>query len=104
MDKENSLDKEIIVPWVGRSIFENEGNNYLKTPFRAYTNRPGAYWAVIENESRYYLENNSVDHFFGEQSKEKYYFLKKIGKSWIDTIIWVLQENLIWPEEQYEKK
>jgi len=98
------LKKEIIVPWVGRSIIENEENNFTKTPFRAYTNRPGAYWAVIEKESRYYRENNVKDHYFGDQSKVKYDYLKKIGKSWIDTINWILQENLIWPEAQNETK
>ena len=98
------LKKEIVVPWVARSILGNGDKNYIKNTYRAYTNRPGAYWAVIENESRYYRENNVKDHFFGDQGKEKYFYLKKIGKSWIDTTKWILQENLIWPAVQYETK
>tara|TARA_B100000700_G_C15030768_1_gene850386 strand:- start:876 stop:2780 length:1905 start_codon:yes stop_codon:yes gene_type:complete len=93
------LNKEIIVPWVGRSILENKKNSSQKIPFRAYTNRPGSYWAVIENNSAYYRENNNKDHFFGDQVDERMVLLKKIGESWIDSIRWILQENIIWPND-----
>ena len=89
--------KEHIVPWVGRSLL-NSVNLLTDMPQRAFTNRPGVYWAVIEEKSRYYRENDERDHYFGDQDNQKELHLKKIGSSWIETIRWVLQENLVWPE------
>jgi arylsulfatase A-like enzyme len=92
------LRKKYIVPWVGRSLL-NSVDLLTDVPQRAYTNRPGAYWAVIEEKSRYYRENDKRDHFFGDQDNQKGLHLKEIGSSWIKTISWVLQENRVWPEK-----
>ena len=63
----------------------------------AFTNRPGNYWAVMSQKGRYYNEADQKDHFFGfsenENLKHEY---KHIGKAWIDTTRWLLQENKIW--------
>ena len=93
------LNKKIVVPWVGRSILEDTKSSFQKIPFRAFTNRPGSYWAVIENDYRYYRENDRIDHFFGNQDNEKNILLKDIGESWIHSIRWILQENIIWPND-----
>ncbi len=98
------MNKEIIVPWVGRSLMGTGKNSLEKIPFRAFTNRPGSYWAVIENNSSYYRENNDKDHYFGIQTNERIISLKEIGESWIYSIRWILQENLIWPNNSNEKK
>ena len=92
------LRKQYIVPWVGRSLL-NSVDLQTDVPQRAFTNRPGAYWAVIEEKSRYYRENDQRDHFFGDQDNQKGLHLKEIGLSWIETIRWVLQENRVWPEK-----
>ena len=92
------LRKKYIVPWVGRSLL-NSVDLLTDVPQRAFTNRPGAYWAVIEEKSRYYRENDQRDHFFGDQDNQKGLHLKEIGSSWIETIRWVLQENRVWPEK-----
>ena len=94
------LAEKITVPWVGRSLLDPIDDHPLQVmPLRAYTNRPGAYWAVIEENARYYQEENKIDHFTGSQGKEKYLRLKDVGASWHKTIRWVLQENLLWPEK-----
>ena len=98
------LSKKIIVPWVGISLMYKSGSFSRNIPLRSYTNRPGSYWAVIENETSFYRENDKIDHYFGKIDKNKHFLLKEIGVSWIKTINWVLQENLIWPENLNEKK
>ena len=93
------LAEEVSVPWVGRSLLDPTENSSQVKPLRAYTNRPGAYWAVIEGNIGYYQEDNKKDHFAGSQSEEKYVRLKEDGTAWHKTIRWVLQENLLWPEK-----
>ena len=93
------LGKKHLVPWVGRSLLSPD-DLLTATPRRAFTNRPGVYWGVIEENSSYYRENDRSDHYFGDQENQKGVFLKEIGSSWIATIRWVLQENLVWPENK----
>ena len=52
---------------------------------------------VIKSFEEIYNEADQKDHFFGfsenENLKNEY---KQIGKAWIDTTRWLLQENKIW--------
>ena len=77
--------------WMGKSMLKSKHDSL------AFTNRPGNYWAVMSQKGRYYNEADQKDHFFGfsenENLKNKY---KQIGKAWIDTTRWLLQENKIW--------
>ena len=93
------LAEKITVPWVGRSLLDPMDGSSQEMPLRAYTNRPGAYWAVIEGNTGYYQEDNKIDHFTGRQSEENSVRLKEDGTAWHKTIRWVLQENLLWPEK-----
>ena len=79
--------------WMGNSILKS-GNNSL-----AFTNRPGNYWAVMSLQGRYYSEADLNDHFFGFNDNQNLKLeYKQIGKDWIDTVKWLLQENKIWYE------
>jgi phosphoglycerol transferase MdoB-like AlkP superfamily enzyme len=93
------LTEKITVPWVGRSLLDPMDSSQHEMPIRAYTNRPGAYWAVIEGNTGYYQEDNKIDHFTGNLSEENSVRLKEDGTAWHKTIRWVLQENLLWPEK-----
>ena len=77
--------------WMGKSMLKSKHDSL------AFTNRPGNYWAVMSQKGRYYNEADQKDHFFGfsenENLKHEY---KQIGKAWIDTTRWLLQENKIW--------
>ena len=77
--------------WMGKSMLKSKHDSL------AFTNRPGNYWAVMSQKGRYYNEADQKDHFFGfsenENLKHEY---KHIGKAWIDTTRWLLQENKIW--------
>ena len=80
--------------WMGNSMLKS-GNDSL-----AYTNRPGNYWAVMSLKGRYYKEADQNDHFFGFNNNQNLKLeYKQIGKDWIDTVKWLLQENKIWYEE-----
>ena len=62
----------------------------------AYTNRPGAYWAVMKAENRYYREDDRLDHTFGSSAPKGFTKNKAIGEAWIKTTHWLLQENRYW--------
>jgi len=80
--------------WMGNSMLKS-GNDSL-----AYTNRPGNYWAVMSLKGRYYNEADQNDHYFGFNNNQTLKLeYKKLGKDWIDTVKWLLQENKIWYEE-----
>ena len=79
--------------WMGNSILKSDNNSL------AFTNRPGNYWAVMSLQGRYYSEADQNDHFFGFNDNQNLKLeYKQIGKDWIDTVKWLLQENKIWYE------
>lgn len=93
------LAQQYTAPWVGNSLLSHVTKNRLNQSSRAFTNRPGAYWGVIEEKTRYYQENNKLDHYFGNQTIERGRALKVLGSAWHKVIRWVLQENLVWPQK-----
>ena len=50
-------------------------------------------------QGRYYIEADLNDLFFGFNDNQNIKLeYKQIGKDWIDSEIWLLQENIIWYE------
>jgi len=84
------LGEEYTAHWVGVSMLSN------KSPAKAFTNRPGNYWAVMSQKGRYYNENDSKDHYYEFSSKNLKAEYKTLGQSWIQITKWLLQENLYW--------
>lgn len=78
--------------WAGHTLLAKE------SPFIAFTNRPGNYWAVMSKNGRYYNENNTFDHYFGNSQETMKGQYKTLGKSWIRLTKWMLQEDLYWRE------
>ena len=77
--------------WVGSSLLRDSSK-------MAYTNRPGAYWAVMSDEAQYYREADAKDHFWGDPTLLQPY--KQLGQDWIDVTQWMLQEDLFWTAGQ----
>ena len=57
------------------------------------------YWALMSLQGRYYIEADLNDRFFGFNDNQNIKLeYKQSGKDWIDSVIWLLQENIIWYE------
>ena len=78
-------------PWMGVSFFEKHLNSF------AFTNRPGMYWSVMNAKGSFHLENDKINHFFGDLVGEGQNEYEKFGRALIKTSKWLLQENLYWP-------
>ena len=51
-------------------------------------------------KGRYYNDSNQKDHFLDFKNNQNLKLeYKQMGKAWIDTVKWLLQENKIWYEE-----
>jgi Phosphoglycerol transferase and related proteins, alkaline phosphatase superfamily len=80
--------------WMGNSMLKSDNDSL------AYTNRPGNYWSVMGLKGSYYNEADHKDHFFGFNNNHHLKLeYKQMGKDWINTVKWLLQENKIWYEE-----
>ena len=75
-----------------RSVF-----TYREKRNLAYTNRPGAYWAVMSKEARFYKISNMRDEKYGDKTYLDRY--KKLGESHIKLSKWAYQNNLLRKEK-----
>ena len=58
----------------------------------------GRGWIPVDiSEADKHLELRQ--YYFGNLTDQNGQHLKQIGRSWLATIRWVLQENLVWPEK-----
>lgn len=76
--------------WAGNSMLFSEETT------KAFTNRPGAYWAVMSTQGRYYREHGKKTHLFGFAKPTDAQFYQRLGEAWLQTSRWLLQEDRYW--------
>ena len=55
------------------------------------------YWSVMTAKGSFHLENDKINHSFGDLVGEGQNEYEKFGRALIKTSKWLLQENLYWP-------
>jgi len=75
------------------------GQSLLAEKSRAYTNRPGNYWAVWEGDQAIYNEERGRKESQGNPSAKEIAKLTKKAQAWREGIRWLLQEDQIWPRQ-----
>jgi hypothetical protein len=51
----------------------------------------------MSKKGSFHSENFSKNHVFGDLDKNEKRNYENLGKAWINTTRWLLQENLYWP-------
>ena len=63
----------------------------------AFTVRPGLYWGVMGKQAWMINRDNQTDYLLGNQEAARKQ--GELGRAWINTTRWLLQEHLYWPPE-----
>ncbi len=72
------------------------GQSLLQEKSRAFTNRPGIYWAYWSQKGELYVEAGGRKEAVGMEEKTAQQ-AEATGLAWLRGIRWLLQEDRIWP-------